>query len=59
MQIGILTLFHKNYNYGGQLQAYALQKYVSKLGNVVELIDYNQYPIRTMDKWFDRICRRS
>lgn len=57
MQIGILTLFHNNYNYGGQLQAYALQKYISKLGNVVELIDYNLYPTQTVDKWIDRICR--
>lgn len=57
MQIGILTLFHNNYNYGGQLQAYALQKYISKLGNVVELIDYNLYPTKTVDKWVDRIYR--
>lgn len=57
MQIGILTLFHNNYNYGGQLQAYALQKYISNLGNTVDLIDYNQYPTRTVDKWIDRICR--
>lgn len=25
-EIAILTLYYKNYNYGGQLQAYALQK---------------------------------
>lgn len=57
MRIGILTLYHKNYNYGGQLQAYALQKYLDKFGDTVELIDYNQYPTRRFDKWIDRVCR--
>ena len=31
-EIAILTLYYKNYNYGGQLQAYALQKKLEKLG---------------------------
>lgn len=37
----IITLYHKNYNFGGQLQAYALQKVVSDLGLMVEVIDYD------------------
>ena len=28
MKVGILTLYYKNYNFGGQLQAYALQKFL-------------------------------
>lgn len=41
MKIGILT-FHKAYNYGATLQAYALQKILVKLSkeNEVEFIDY-------------------
>lgn len=57
MKIGILTWFHKNYNYGGQLQAHALQRYVQSLGNDVEVIDYNQNPTNKIDMWIDRICR--
>jgi hypothetical protein len=37
--IGILT-FHRAYNYGAQLQAYALQKTIEKLGYECEFIDY-------------------
>ena len=33
-KIGIITLFYKNYNYGGQLQALAMQK-------IFEDINYN------------------
>lgn len=57
MKIGILTLYHNNHNYGGQLQAYALQKYLSNMGNEVELIDYNQYPESIVDLWLDRVYR--
>lgn len=39
MKIGILT-FHKAYNYGACLQAYALQKAVEAYGCDVEIIDY-------------------
>ncbi|MGL5822885.1 MAG: polysaccharide pyruvyl transferase family protein [Sarcina sp.] len=39
MKIGILT-FHKAYNYGAVLQAYALQKSFTKVGVDCELIDY-------------------
>ena len=31
-KIGIITMYYQNFNYGGQLQAYALQKAVEKLG---------------------------
>ena len=45
-KIGILT-YHKQYNYGTVLQAYALQKYISNKFDVdIEIIDYtakNEY----------------
>ena len=39
MKIGILT-FHRANNYGAVLQCYALQKYLSKFGHDVYVIDY-------------------
>lgn len=39
MKIGIMTWFNYD-NYGTKLQAFALHKYISMLGNDVELINY-------------------
>ena len=39
MKINTITC-HDVYNYGASLQAYALQKYLMKLGHNVEIIDY-------------------
>lgn len=39
MKIGILT-FHSAVNYGGVLQAYALQEEIKKIGGVPEIVDY-------------------
>ncbi len=39
MKIGIMT-FHKAYNYGAELQAYALCTKIRKLGHEAEIIDY-------------------
>lgn len=39
-KIAILTLYYHNYNYGGLLQAYALQKAIEKLGYQAEQISY-------------------
>ena len=36
----ILTLYYHNYNYGGLLQAYALQKAITDLGHQAEQISY-------------------
>ena len=38
--VGIVTLYYKNYNYGGQLQAYALQRIISNLGYNCEQISF-------------------
>lgn len=42
-KIGIMTLYYKTYNYGAQLQAYALQRAVEKLGYECEQICYKWY----------------
>lgn len=42
-KVGIMTLYYKTYNYGAQLQAYALQKAVQKLGYECEQICYKWY----------------
>lgn len=39
MKVGILT-FHRAYNYGAVLQAYALQDVVKSMGHDVSIIDY-------------------
>lgn len=38
--IGLLTLNSRNSNYGGLLQAYALQRVIQSLGYTCEIIDY-------------------
>lgn len=40
-KIGIITMLYHNYNYGGVLQAFALQKAITKLGYDVEQINYD------------------
>ena len=37
MKIGIIT-FHAAHNYGSMLQAYALQTFLERNGNIVEII---------------------
>lgn len=44
----IMTLYYNNYNYGGLLQAYALQKVLTKLGHNAEVISYQQNKIRKL-----------
>lgn len=39
MKVGLIT-FHYAHHYGAQLQAYALQKAIEKLGHSCEIIDY-------------------
>lgn len=42
MKIGIITLFHNNYNYGAVLQAFALQKTLEAMGHKASVIDYER-----------------
>ncbi len=44
MKVGILT-FHDAHNYGAVLQAYALKKYIQKLGHEVKIINYHHETI--------------
>lgn len=44
MKVGILT-FHDAHNYGAVLQAYALKKYIKKLGYEVKIINYHHKTI--------------
>ena len=39
MKVAIITM-HAARNYGAVLQTYALQYYLEKMGNEVEIIDY-------------------
>lgn len=45
-KIGILTLYFNNYNFGGQLQAYALQKFLSGKQYKVEQIQFDSFTRR-------------
>ena len=44
MRVGILT-FHDAHNYGAVLQAFALKKYIQKLGYEVKIINYHHKTI--------------
>lgn len=48
--IGIVTLYHNNCNYGGILQAHALSSAVLALGYDCRVIDYVPTPLSSMEK---------
>lgn len=50
MRIGIVT-YHRGYNYGVFLQAYATVKYLESLGHAVELIDYTNKHEEEQKRW--------
>lgn len=62
MKVGILT-FHDAHNYGAVLQAYALKKYIQKLGYEVKIINYHHetipdgYPKESNEKRWDKFNR--
>jgi len=59
MKIGILTL-PLHFNYGGILQAYALQTVLERMGNNVEIIDYPfGHPKKSWIKWSKIWLRRT
>lgn len=41
-KVGVMTLYYKNYNFGGQLQGYALQKVIDNLGFECNLISFKE-----------------
>ena len=54
MKIGILT-YHRAYNYGAFLQAYALKSFLAGMGHEVNFIDYWPYDHEKMYSIWDRI----
>lgn len=40
--VGIITLYYKNDNYGGVAQAYALNRYINNIGYSCEMISYDK-----------------
>lgn len=56
MKVGTLT-FHKTSNYGATLQAYALQRYLIKLGCDTEIIDYisNSNIVKSQNNRFNKV----
>lgn len=60
-KIGIITLYYKNYNYGGLLQAYALASYLNNKGVPCEQISFSfkkdTTVIKTNETLFQRIKR--
>lgn len=53
-RIGIVTLYHKNYNYGGQMQAFAMQKIFSSINDChAELISFET---KSSSYFFKRLC---
>ncbi len=49
MKIGIMTFYYQSINYGGNLQAYALGKFLDSLGYDAELICYKMENWRTIN----------
>ena len=41
MKVGIMTMYYGNYNFGGQLQALALQHIIENLGHECEVINFS------------------
>lgn len=45
-KIAVITLFYHNYNYGGVLQAYALQKEIQKLGYECDIVSMDRQTMK-------------
>lgn len=54
-KVGLITLFHKNYNYGGALQGYALNRYLNGQGFDAATILYEEPKWTTKEK-IKRYC---
>lgn len=50
-RVGIMTLYYKTYNFGAQLQAYALQKTIEKLGYNCEQISFRWSREETLESY--------
>lgn len=62
MKTAIVTLYHNNHNFGGQLQAFALQNKIRELGYDCEVIDldvqdkYRKIKTMQLEQEKNRIC---
>lgn len=56
---GIISLYHKNKNYGGLLQAYALTRYVRNLGYDAEQICFEQKNIEPCRLTSRELCAKA
>ncbi len=43
MRVGIITIYYRNYNYGGLLQSYALPIFLNKIGYEAQQITFDRY----------------
>lgn len=74
LKVGIITLYYKNYNFGGLLQSYALPYYLNSKGvnceqiafdrskkyiNSTKLCKYKKNPLKFLKKILDIICKKS
>lgn len=41
MRVGIVTIYHRNYNHGGLLQAFALQQVIEQMGYYCEVLTFD------------------
>lgn len=60
-KIGIVTIYHKNYNFGAALQAYALQSTIEKLGHTAQIMDIEPVPGEKRNaspNWKDRLVAK-
>lgn len=56
-KVAIMTLCYKNYNYGGVLQAYALQKLIEDLGYSCEIIKFDRFFPRSIRQVILKLLR--
>jgi hypothetical protein len=55
--VGIITLYYRNYNFGGMLQAYALQSVVEKMGVKCEQICFERIEAKSSETKYEKYKR--
>ncbi len=58
MRIGIITAYHNNKNYGGLLQAYALQYYLKQFGVDAVLVSFERKQINNVIRRLKKLGKR-
>jgi|GEM_PF-151863 len=57
-KVGIIALYYKTYNYGAQLQVYALQKTITMLGYEAEVVCFKWY-ITQLERFYRNASRNN